>query len=151
MRSTWENSGWRGRVLCKRSRREYVLWHRTARWRRFSQIITAGRDIVRLDLQIPATMAVREQRQIVIDEIETSDTDSAWRRAALDRGFHSCAALPLISGNKVAGVGVLFSKEPHFFDAEHLRLLSDLAADQRLRSNAWRNRIWSSICHSTIR
>ena len=98
----------------------------------FLEIIAAGRDVVGLDLQIPETMAVGEQRQIVIDEIETSDTEPAWRRAALDRGFHSCAALPLISGDKVAGVGVLFSKEPHFFDAEHIRLLSDLAADAAL-------------------
>ena len=98
----------------------------------FLDIITGGRDIVHLALQIPATMAVREQRQIVIDEIETSDTEPAWRTAALERGFHSCAALPLISGDKVAGVGVLFSTESHFFDAEHLRLLSDLAADAAL-------------------
>ena len=98
----------------------------------FLEVVSAGRNIVRLQQEIPATMAVRAQRQIVIDEIETSDTDPDWKRAALERGFRSCAALPLISGDKVAGVSVLFSEEPHFFDAEHLRLLSDLAADAAL-------------------
>jgi hypothetical protein len=53
---------WAGLVQKKEVTREYVPWHRTVRWTVFLEIIAAGRDVVRLDLQIPETMAVREQQ-----------------------------------------------------------------------------------------
>jgi len=100
------------------------------RWT-FSRDHHRGRDIVHLGLKIPATMAVRAQRQIVIDEIEPP-TPNQLEAGGPGTRLSFLRRAPLISGDKVAGVGVLFSEEPHFFDAEHLRLLSDLAADAAL-------------------
>lgn len=79
-----------------------------------------------------ATLAIRQRRQIVVNDIGSSDLAPHWKREALARGYRSGAALPLACGGKVVGVAVLFSGEPGFFDDEQSRLLADLASDVSL-------------------
>ncbi|HVY06822.1 MAG TPA: EAL domain-containing protein [Burkholderiales bacterium] len=76
-----------------------------------------------------AAIAVRQINQQVINDIERSNTPPAWRERALQRGYRAAAALPFMSGNRVAAVGVLFSADKDFFNEDQIRLLGDLSAD----------------------
>lgn len=72
--------------------------------------------------------ALRQRREIIVNEIE-NDLRVASRRRALERGYGSMIALPLIAEDEVMGFWVIYAMEPGFFDAEETRLLSDVAAD----------------------
>src|SRR5262249_2069751 len=76
-----------------------------------------------------AAVAVRQINQQVVNDIEFSNTPRVWRERALQRGYRAAAALPFMSGNRVAAVGVLFSAEKDFFNEDQIRLLADLSAD----------------------
>ena len=79
-----------------------------------------GRGLVR--------RALREKRAVIINDMER-DTKFRLRAAALERGFHSGAVLPLTVGGEIVGVLGLFAGEAHFFDDEEMRLLTELAGD----------------------
>jgi diguanylate cyclase (GGDEF)-like protein/PAS domain S-box-containing protein len=72
--------------------------------------------------------ALKLKKMVVINDIE-ADEALGFKREALARGFRSQMAMPLIVGDAVMGVVVLFSAEPGFFDYEELKLLKDLAGD----------------------
>ena len=103
------------------------------------KIITSDGNLVSLSLDVPATRAVRQQKQVVVHDIGNCDMSPLWKRVALEQGLRACAALPLISGQRVIGVAVLFSAEPEFFDTEQLSLLGDLAADAALALDRMEN------------
>jgi diguanylate cyclase (GGDEF)-like protein/PAS domain S-box-containing protein len=72
--------------------------------------------------------ALKQKKMVVINDIEADET-FGFKREALARGFRSQMAMPLIVGDTVSGVVVLFSAESGFFDYEELKLLKDLAGD----------------------
>lgn len=76
-----------------------------------------------------AAIAVREKAQQVINDIDHSTTPPVWREHALRRGYRAAAALPFMSGTRVAAVGVLFAAEEDFFNEDQIKLLADLSAD----------------------
>lgn len=76
-----------------------------------------------------AAIAVREKAQQVINDIDHSTTPPVWREHALGRGYRAAAALPFMSGTRVAAVGVLFAAEEDFFNEDQIKLLADLSAD----------------------
>ncbi|BBK31188.1 hypothetical protein STHU_18220 [Allostella humosa] len=51
------------------------------------------------------------------------------RRALIQLGYRSCAALPLMLDGKVVGVFILYSREPGYFTPPVLALLEEVAAD----------------------
>jgi diguanylate cyclase (GGDEF)-like protein len=52
-----------------------------------------------------------------------------WREAALQRGYRSSIALPLIGNKGVLGALTLYSQEPFAFSSEEVQLLEELAGD----------------------
>ena len=76
-----------------------------------------------------AAVAVRREAQQVVNDIENSATPPVWREHALGRGYRAAAALPFLSGTRVAAVGVLFAAEESFFNEDQIKLLADLSAD----------------------
>ena len=76
-----------------------------------------------------AAVAVRQKAQQVVNDIEKSVTPPIWREQALRRGYRAAAALPFMSGTRVAAVGVLFAAEGNFFNEDQIKLLADLSAD----------------------
>jgi diguanylate cyclase (GGDEF)-like protein/PAS domain S-box-containing protein len=72
--------------------------------------------------------AIRYRKMVVASDIET-DPHTLFKREALARGFRSLVALPLIVGDQVVGMLVLYASDAGFFDDEELRLLRDLAGD----------------------
>ncbi len=74
--------------------------------------------------------AIREKRPVFSNNIALEPGIGGERRkAALRRGLHSIAALPLLVGEEVVGNLTLFAKEPDFFNEEELLLLTQLAGD----------------------
>lgn len=65
----------------------------------------------------------------VINIIEDDPRLAPRRADALRMGYRALAAFPLISNGKVRGVLNLYAAEPNFFDAEEIKLLSELALD----------------------
>jgi diguanylate cyclase (GGDEF)-like protein/PAS domain S-box-containing protein len=72
--------------------------------------------------------AIRYKKMVVANDIET-DPHTTLKREALARGFRSLIAMPLMIGDDVTGVLVLYAGETGFFDYEELKLLKDLAGD----------------------
>jgi PAS domain S-box-containing protein/diguanylate cyclase (GGDEF)-like protein len=98
----------------------------------FLEAIALSLDNPDREAEAPATLAVRQRRQVVINDIAASAAGTSWQRESLARGYRSAAALPLVSADGVVGVGSLFSDETGFFDDEHLGLLAELVADVAL-------------------
>jgi diguanylate cyclase (GGDEF)-like protein/PAS domain S-box-containing protein len=76
-----------------------------------------------------AAVAVRQAAQQIVNDIENFATPQIWREHALRRGYRAAAALPFMSGTRVAAVGVLFAAEGNFFNEDQIKLLADLSAD----------------------
>jgi len=96
--------------------------------------------------QGPVGMAIRSGEPRVARNIQTAPGFVLWREAAIQRGYASCIALPLFANEKVFGALAIYSAEPDAFDAEELKLLTDLAENlgygvQALRTKARRERV----------
>ncbi|HLZ96758.1 MAG TPA: diguanylate cyclase, partial [Steroidobacteraceae bacterium] len=72
--------------------------------------------------------AIREKKMVVVNDIE-SDLHVICKREALERGYRSMIAMPLLVADEAVGVLVLYAEESGFFDHEELKLLKDLAGD----------------------
>lgn len=75
-------------------------------------------------------------------QIHTS-TDTAsdpamepWRKSALERGYHSSAAIPLVNNNRITAVLSIYSAQPLFFSEDEIRLLGEIKADISLALDA---------------
>ena len=77
----------------------------------------------------PTATALREKRIRVCNDIAADPDMAPWRDAALQRGYRSSVALPLLEDGGLAGCICLYAAEPGFFDEEELNLLSGLARD----------------------
>jgi diguanylate cyclase (GGDEF)-like protein/PAS domain S-box-containing protein len=76
----------------------------------------------------PVGEALRLRKMVVVNDIETS-SQPLLKQEALDRGFRSQVAMPLMVEDHAVGVLVLYAAETGFFDYEELKLLKDLAGD----------------------
>jgi PAS domain S-box-containing protein/putative nucleotidyltransferase with HDIG domain len=77
----------------------------------------------------PTGTAARENRVICMDDFATDERMLPWREAALKRGFHGSAGLPLRFKGKAIGTLTLYSDEPNYFDSDQLALLEEMSLD----------------------
>lgn len=70
--------------------------------------------------------------QVVSGDLAEDASIAPWREQVLAYGLHSCAVLPLRVEGDLVGVFALFAGDRHFFDAEEIRLLDELASDTAL-------------------
>lgn len=77
----------------------------------------------------PCSIAAREQRPILCNDIETEATPILQRDELLKHGCRSLAAFPLILDNRTLAVMTLFADEVGAFDDEELKLLNELVGD----------------------
>jgi len=71
---------------------------------------------------------VTHRQPVIVNDIDKS----SWMRsaaAALGSGARALACLPLLHGGQVVGTLILFAAERHYFDAQEMRLLTQLASD----------------------
>lgn len=77
----------------------------------------------------PAGIAIRTRRPNVFRNIFENGRSLPWRKEALDRGFASSAAAPMIYSERIFGVLSVYSSYPDAFDNEEICLLKELACD----------------------
>jgi diguanylate cyclase (GGDEF)-like protein/PAS domain S-box-containing protein len=77
----------------------------------------------------PAHRAIGEKRPIVVNDLTADDSLTPVREAALARGFHGVAVMPLWMQGKAIGCLALYSSEAGFFDEDEMGLLTQLAGD----------------------
>lgn len=77
----------------------------------------------------PAGTAIRTQRACVIQDAQADTTYSLWRDNAVNIGYGSVAAFPLVSSDQVLGALCIYSSESKGFESEEIHLLGELAAD----------------------
>lgn len=94
------------------------------------------------DAAEPAARALRDDEVIVVNQIRSDPPFEPWQRAALDRGYHSAIAIPLVYDDACYGVLAAYATERDQFDDLEQSLLSELgdaigyaiAATQRKRA-----------------
>ncbi len=72
--------------------------------------------------------ALRQHQVIVANDVE-ADERVVFKQQALTRGYRSLIALPLLVEGKAVAVFLIYAADAHMFNAEELRLLSELAGD----------------------
>jgi len=77
----------------------------------------------------PTSMAFRERKFNICNDIESDPRMAPWRKAARERGYRSIAAFPFSLNTKNAGVITFYSSEPGFFNDQNIRLLDEQSGD----------------------
>lgn len=77
----------------------------------------------------PTGTAIRTARPVVNQNVLTNPAMAPWREAAIQRGYKSSVALPLICDAAVLGALTMYARDPEAFDADELQLLEELAND----------------------
>ncbi len=98
----------------------------------------------------PTGIAIRTGRPVLARNILTDPTYGLWRPEAIQRGYASSATLPLIIGERVFGVVMIYAAVPDAFNTEEMSLLADLAGDlaygiTTLRTRAERKRVEEAL------
>ncbi|HTY63245.1 MAG TPA: PAS domain S-box protein, partial [Acidobacteriota bacterium] len=79
--------------------------------------------------QGPVGKAIRTLMPSVVDDIAADLFFAPWRNAALERGYASVAALPILQGKEALGAIAVYFDKPNAFDSEEIDLLEELASD----------------------
>ena len=75
----------------------------------------------------PLGRAVETREPQVVDNVLSDASFEPWRQAALNRGFHSALALPLVYDDSMYGVLVVYASQPGVFDGLAEAVLSELS------------------------
>jgi len=77
----------------------------------------------------PTGTAIRTGQPAISRNISTDPDYAPWREQALQSGYVSTIALPLLSNGRAFGVLDIYAAEPDAFDAEEVKLLTEMADD----------------------
>jgi len=73
--------------------------------------------------------AILDRTPFVVNDLAEAHPHNQLRRLAVGRGYRSVIALPLIAAGATTGVMIMYAKEVDFFNADEVKLLSELAGD----------------------
>jgi diguanylate cyclase (GGDEF)-like protein/PAS domain S-box-containing protein len=76
-----------------------------------------------------SAQAIEKRVPVIVNDIEADGDAMRYPKEALERGYRSAAALPLVVEGTSIGALVLYSAEAGFFDDEETKLLVELAGD----------------------
>ncbi|MCT9095479.1 bacterio-opsin activator domain-containing protein [Haloarchaeobius sp. HME9146] len=82
--------------------------------------------VERQEDDVTAATAVRERSVKFAQNIAEDPVATAWRRAALDHGYESAAAIPLVYDDVVYGCLCVYAPEPFAFEALERTVLAEL-------------------------
>jgi len=77
----------------------------------------------------PAGTAIRKRQVYIVRDIQLDPITDPWRAAAVQRGYASSIALPLIANDFLLGVLNIYSGESDAFDSEEAKILQEIATD----------------------
>ncbi|MDR3677093.1 MAG: PAS domain-containing protein, partial [Acidobacteriota bacterium] len=100
----------------------------------------------------PTGTAIRTGKPVVTRDFGANPSLAAWRQEALQRGYASATALPILVNDQVLGALSIYAKEVDAFDSEEMQLLTELSNDlaygiQALRTRAEHKRAEEEISH----
>ncbi len=106
--------------------------------------------------QGPTGAALRTRRPASCADVTTDPRFAPWREAALQRGFASVAAAPVMYGEQLFGVVDVYADKPEAFDDEEISLLAELAGDlgfalQSIEDEAERKRAEAALQEAEAR
>jgi diguanylate cyclase (GGDEF)-like protein/PAS domain S-box-containing protein len=76
-----------------------------------------------------SAQAIEKRIPVICNDIEADGSAMRYPEEALERGYRSAAALPLVVEGTAIGALVLYAVEAGFFDDEETKLLVELAGD----------------------
>jgi len=76
----------------------------------------------------PSLVAVREKRPVAIPDLSTDTVHAPRLQSALERGYRSFLAIPLVAQDRALGCMNLYLTERHEFDTDEIQLLSTFAS-----------------------
>jgi len=79
--------------------------------------------------RLPELDSIREQRPIVVNNIQSDRRYAACREEVLSRGYASSAAFPLIIRESAWGTLAIYASEPDAFDVDQRSILKEMADD----------------------
>ncbi|MCC6491161.1 MAG: PAS domain S-box protein, partial [Candidatus Hydrogenedentes bacterium] len=79
--------------------------------------------------QGPVGNAMRTKEPSIFQDTGTDLAFEPWRAQALERGYRSVAAIPILQGARLFGVLSVYADHAYAFDAEEIDLLKELAGD----------------------
>jgi len=79
--------------------------------------------------QRPTGVAIRTGKPAVFGNILNDPDCASWKDEALRYGYQSSIALPLVNKGRAFGALSVYATQPDNFDAEEVKLLSELADD----------------------
>ena len=94
----------------------------------FDKITQAIRNN-KADTLVLAVRALQEKIPVVCNDIDSDPQFAHWRIDALQRGYRSMGAFPLMGDSQPVGLFVLYAPELNFFDVEEIKLLTELTAN----------------------
>ena len=94
----------------------------------FDKITQAIRNN-KTDTLVLAVRALQEKIPVVCNDIDSDPQFAHWRIDALQRGYRSMGAFPLMGDSQPVGLFVLYAPELNFFDVEEIKLLTELTAN----------------------
>jgi PAS domain S-box-containing protein len=77
----------------------------------------------------PGGTAIRTGKPCIVRNIPMDPTFAPWREAAIQHGYKSVIALPLISEDLTLGALGIYSNEVYAFDTKEVEILKELASD----------------------
>lgn len=73
--------------------------------------------------------AILDRTPFVVNDLAGVQPHNQLRQLAVGRGYRSVIALPLIAAGATTGVMIMYAREVGFFNADEVKLLSELAGD----------------------
>jgi diguanylate cyclase (GGDEF)-like protein/PAS domain S-box-containing protein len=96
---------------------------------RYKNQVRLTTDSTSLEGKRPACQAIRQKVPVICNDIPADSAMAAVLENAVEGGYRSVAALPLIIEEEAIGVMVLYAKDADFFNQDVMVLLKQLAAD----------------------
>jgi PAS domain S-box-containing protein len=77
----------------------------------------------------PVGTAIRENRFVIVDDVDFDPRMAPWRERAVSFGLHWVAAFPISISGKTAGSFQLYAPRAGFFDKDEVKLLTQVSDD----------------------
>ncbi len=88
--------------------------------------VGSGADLLAGD---PVDMAIREQCPCIVNDFLAEAGSEAWRQMALESGFGSAAAFPILRDGTVVGALAVYAMGQHVFGSHEAALLMEVTTD----------------------
>jgi len=100
----------------------------------------------------PTGQAIRNREVFIARDIAGAGEEfGAWREAALQQGYASVVALPLLSEGDIFGAITIDAAEAEAFDPAELRLLMEMAGDLAFGIRTLRNRREQELAEAALK